>query len=159
MLGWFDVFASTRPGISRHRSRTVSTIGGMTLRLHLLICRKKSDSAFTCFVSKSNRQGWLDPKRNFAVVKRVRTDVEASEAECNSKGVAKYTETTCDDFAQSPNGVWYPTTVKTTGTIWIKQTNPMIVEPLDQHWRFQVESQEELSSELFDIKAAQKRLP
>lgn len=72
-------------------------------------------------------QYWLDPNRSFALVKRVRTDVEASEAECNAKGISKHIETTYDDFEQSPSGVWYPTTVKTTGTIWIKQTNPMIV--------------------------------
>ena len=104
-------------------------------------------------------QFWLDPNRNFALVKRVRTNVEASEAECNAKGITKHAETTYDDFEQSPSGVWYPTTVKTTGTIWIKQTNPMIVEPLDQHWNVRVEFHELLPSELFDIKAAKKRSP
>ncbi len=104
-------------------------------------------------------QYWLDPNRNFALVKRVRTDVEASEAECHSKGIAKHSETTYDDFEQSPSGVWYPTTVKTTGTIWIKQTNPMMVEPLDQHWKVRAEFHELLSDELFDINAAKKRSP
>ncbi len=104
-------------------------------------------------------QYWLDPNRNFALVKRVRTNVEASEAECHSKGIPKHTETTYSDFEQSPSGVWYPTTVKTTGTIWVKQINPMIVQPLDQHWRVKAEFHEALPNDLFDIKAAQKRSP
>ncbi len=54
-------------------------------------------------------------------------------------------------------GVWYPTTVKTTGTIWVKQVNPMIVEPRDQHWRLSVEFKESLPDGLFDIKAAMTR--
>jgi hypothetical protein len=104
-------------------------------------------------------QYWLDPNRNFALAKRVLTDVEAPEAECHSKGIAKHTETTYDDFKQSPSGVWIPTTVKTTGTIWIKQVSPMIVEPLDQHWRVSVDFKDSLPNELFDIEDAKKRSP
>ncbi len=104
-------------------------------------------------------QYWLDPNRNFALVKRVRTDVEAPEAECHSKGITKHTETTYDDFQKSSNGVWYPTTVKTTGTIWVKQTNPMIVEPLDQNWKLTVEFKDSLPNELFDINSAKKCSP
>lgn len=104
-------------------------------------------------------QYWLDPNRNFALVKRVLTDVEAPEAECHSKGTTKHIETTFEDFQQSPGGVWYPTTVKTTGTIWVKRVNPMIVEPRDQHWKLSVEFKDSLSNELFDINAAKKRSP
>lgn len=104
-------------------------------------------------------QYWLAPNRHFALVKRVLTDVEAPEAECHSKGIIKHAETTFDDFNQSPSGVWYPTTVKTTGTIWIKQTNPMIVEPRDQHWKLAVEFNDTFPYELFDINAAKKRSP
>jgi hypothetical protein len=93
------------------------------------------------------------------LVKRVLTDVVASEAECHANGTTKHVETTYDDFQQSPNGVWYPTTVKTTGTIWVKQTKPMIVEPLDQHSRVTVEFTDSFPSELFDITAAKKRSP
>lgn len=104
-------------------------------------------------------QFWLDSNRNFALVKRVFTDVVASEAECHSKGIAKHTELTYDDFKQSPNGVWYPTTVKATGTIWVKQINPIVVEPLDQHWKLTVEFKDSLPNDLFDINAAKKRSP
>lgn len=104
-------------------------------------------------------QYWLDPNRNFALVKRVFTDVEAPEAECHSKGITKHIETTFDDFQESAHGVWYPTTVKTTGTIWVKQTNPMIVEPLDQHWKLTVEFKDSLPNDLFDINAAKERSP
>lgn len=52
-----------------------------------------------------------------------------------------------------------PTTVKTTGTIWVKQVSPMIVEPLDQHWKLTVEFKDSLPIEVFDINAAKKRSP
>lgn len=104
-------------------------------------------------------QYWLDPNRNFALVKRVYTDVEAPEAECHSKGITKHTETTYDDFEQSIHGVWYPTTVKTTGTILVKQVKPMIVEPLDQNWKLTVEFKDSLPDEVFDIDSARKRSP
>ncbi len=104
-------------------------------------------------------QYWLDPNRNFALVKRVLTDVEAPEAECHSKGITKHIEATFDDFKQASGGVWYPTTVKTTGTIWVKQVKPMIVEPLDQHWKLTVEFKDSLPNDLFDINAAKKRSP
>lgn len=104
-------------------------------------------------------QYWLDLNRNFALVKRVLTDVEAPEAECHAKGITKHTETTFGDFQKSLGGVWYPTTVKTTGTIWVKQVSPMIVEPLDQHWKLTVEFKDSLPIEVFDINAARKRSP
>lgn len=102
-------------------------------------------------------QYWLDPNRNFALVMRVLTDVAAPEAECHSKGITKHVESTFEDFQQSSGGVWYPTTVKTTGTVWVKQVNPMVAEPRDQHWKLTVEYKDSLPNEVFDINAAKKR--
>lgn len=102
-------------------------------------------------------QYWLDPSRNFALVKRVLTDIEAPESECHSKGIAKHIESTYEDFKQSPSGVWFPTTIKTTGTIWVKQINPIIVEPLDQHWKVDVDFSDSIPNDLFEIDAAKKR--
>lgn len=104
-------------------------------------------------------QYWLDPRRNFAVVKRIFTGVEAPESECHAKGIAKHVETTFEDFLQSPDGVWYPTTVRTTGTVWIKQMNPIIVQPLDQHWKLTVDFRDSFPGETFDIHAARERSP
>ncbi len=104
-------------------------------------------------------QYWLDPRRNFAVVKRILTGVEAPESECHAKGIAKHVETTFEDFLPSPDGVWYPTTVRTTGTVWIKQINPSIVQPFDQHWLLTVDFRDSFPGETFHINAAQERSP
>jgi len=49
----------------------------------------------------------MDTNRGYALVKHVRTDLQASEAECRSNGISKHTEYHHSDFEQSPNGVWY----------------------------------------------------
>ncbi len=126
----------------------------------ILVERTATREASPIFVHRftpRREQYWLDPNRGFVLVKRVLTDVEAPEAECHSKGITKHIETTYEDFKQSPRGVWYPATATTTGTIWIKQANPMLVEPLDQHWKLSVEFKDSLSNDLFDINAAKKR--
>ncbi|MFO0902358.1 MAG: hypothetical protein U0939_05115 [Pirellulales bacterium] len=104
-------------------------------------------------------QYWLDPRRGHALVKRVLTDVEAPEAECLSKGIAKHIETTFSDFQQSPHGVWYPTTITTTGTLWVRQTNPLIVEPKEQRWKVAVEFHDAFPDHVFNITDARKRSP
>ena len=104
-------------------------------------------------------QYWLHPGRGHALVKRVLTDVEAPEAECHLKGIAKHIETTFADFQQSPQGVWYPTTITTTGTLWIKQTNPLLAEPKVQRWTVVVEFTDSFPDRLFNILDARKRSP
>lgn len=104
-------------------------------------------------------QFWLDTHRDYALVKHVRTDVQASEAECRSNGIPKHTEHHYSDFEQSPSGLWYPTTIKATGTMWVQQTDPVVAVPADQHWTVEVEFAENYPQNLFAIDAAKKRSP
>lgn len=95
-------------------------------------------------------QFWLDPIRDYALVKHVRTDVQASEAECRSKGISKYSEFQYSHFEQSPNGVWYPTKIE---SIVVPEALKAIL------WTVEVEFAESYPSKLFDIDAAKKRFP
>ena len=104
-------------------------------------------------------QFWLDTNRDYAVVKHVRTDVQASEAECRSRQCPKHEEIHYSDFKQSPNGVWYPTKIKSIGTIVARETDPVVVVPEAIHWTVEVEFAESYPRELFDIDSAKKRSP
>lgn len=104
-------------------------------------------------------QYWLDPQRGHVLVKRIETDVEASEAECIAKGMSKHVETTFSDFKQSPAGVWYPTQIFTSGVVSIRGMNPPEVEFADQNWRLEAEFVKSFPEELFDVTAAKRRFP
>jgi hypothetical protein len=103
-------------------------------------------------------QFWLDANRDYALVKYVRTDVQASEAECRARQSSKHSEFHYSDFERSPRGVWYPMSIKSIGTV-AQGTDPMVEVPDGISWALEVEFAESYASELFDIDAAKKRSP
>lgn len=104
-------------------------------------------------------QFWLDTKRNYALVKHVRTDIPASEDECRSNGTSKHTEVHYSDFQQSPNGVWYPTRIRDIGTIVMPKTNIDFKLPDALDWTVEVEFADSYPTKLFEIDSAKKRSP
>ena len=104
-------------------------------------------------------QFWLDTNRDYALVKHVSTDVQASEAECRSNGISKHSEYHYSDFEQSPNGVWYPTKIKVIGTTVARETDPVLEVPDAVYWTVEVEFAEAYPRKMFDIEAAKKRSP
>ena len=104
-------------------------------------------------------QFWLDPDRDYALVKHVRTDVQASEAECRSRQCSKHQEFHYSHFEQSPKGVWYPTRIESIGTEVPRENDPLASVPKAILWTIEVEFAESYPSKLFDIDAAKKRLP
>ena len=104
-------------------------------------------------------QFWLDTNRDYALVKHVSTDVEASEAECRAIQRPRHTEYHYSDFEQSPNGVWYPTKIKVIGAMVARETDPVLEAPDAVYWTAEVEFAEAYPRKLFDIDAAKKRSP
>lgn len=104
-------------------------------------------------------QFWLDTNRDYALVKRVWTDVPASEAECRAKRIPKHTELHFSEFKQSPNGVWYPTAINSMGSMVLKETDPGLAKPDAVYFTVAVEFAESYPQKLFDIVAAKKRSP
>lgn len=100
-------------------------------------------------------QFWLDANRDYALVKHVYTDVQASEEECRAKGIPKHTEFHYSDFVQSPTGVWYPTAIRSMGTI----VNSPVATPDAVHFTVKVEFAESYPHKLFNIDDAKKRSP
>lgn len=102
---------------------------------------------------------WLDPTRGYVLVKRVLTDVAATDEEARAAYRSKHLETTHSDFQRSPEGAWYPTVIKTTGSIWVKQIKPtLMTEPLDQHWRLTADFKTPIPNETFNISEARNRM-
>lgn len=104
-------------------------------------------------------QFWLDTNRDYALVKHVRTDVLATEAECRANQSSKHSEYHYSEFKRSPSGIWYPTKIKTIGTMVAPPVDPAIAVPEAFYQTIEVQFAESYPKELFDINAAKMRFP